>query len=261
MGPLLFQRREAFHSARPVQPGLVKIALGGIAGGSDAVGAARLFIHADQANDIETARHLLVDCANLLLDGAIQRGWMEALATRDFSLAWRAILALTISYSAFIAEVLRAGFQSVPRGQIEAAKAWISGIVEEAEVGKVYNGKVVNIVDFGAFVEIAPGKDGLCHISELAEGFVKSVGDICKVGDRLEFPLALPYAGVERFDLVARQRERRVAPASARRRVARHPSTRRLVSGSNRCGSPSRRHWYSPPISSARWAGAMPDAG
>src|SRR3546814_246089 len=44
--------------------------------------------------------------------------------------------------------------------QIEAAKAWILGIVEEAEVGKVYNGKVVNLVDFGAFVNFMGGKDG-----------------------------------------------------------------------------------------------------
>src|SRR3546814_4064565 len=43
--------------------------------------------------------------------------------------------------------------------QIEAAKAWILGIVEEAEVGKVYNGKVVNLVDFGAFVNFMGGKE------------------------------------------------------------------------------------------------------
>src|SRR3546814_1786104 len=45
--------------------------------------------------------------------------------------------------------------------QIEAARVWIQGIVEEAEVGKIYNGKVVNIVDFGAFVNFMGGKDGL----------------------------------------------------------------------------------------------------
>jgi polyribonucleotide nucleotidyltransferase len=51
--------------------------------------------------------------------------------------------------------------------QIEAAKKWILGIVEEAEVGKIYNGKVVNIVDFGAFVNFMGGKDGLVHVSEM----------------------------------------------------------------------------------------------
>jgi polyribonucleotide nucleotidyltransferase len=42
------------------------------------------------------------------------------------------------------------------------------------------------VKDFGAFIEILPGKDGLCHISELAEGYVSSVGDVCKVGDVLQ---------------------------------------------------------------------------
>jgi polyribonucleotide nucleotidyltransferase len=51
--------------------------------------------------------------------------------------------------------------------QIEAAKNWILGIVEEAEVGKIYTGKVVNIVDFGAFVNFMGGKDGLVHVSEM----------------------------------------------------------------------------------------------
>ncbi len=47
-------------------------------------------------------------------------------------------------------------------------------------------GTVSSIKDFGAFIEIAPGKDGLCHISELAEGYVKSVHDVVKVGDKIE---------------------------------------------------------------------------
>ena len=68
----------------------------------------------------------------------------------------------------------------------EDALARVEAIAEEIKVGRIYNGTVSSIKDFGAFVEIAPGKDGLCHISELAEGFVKSVGDVCKVGDKLE---------------------------------------------------------------------------
>ena len=47
-------------------------------------------------------------------------------------------------------------------------------------------GKVATIKDFGAFIEVAPGQDGLCHISELDEGFVKNVQDIVKVGDEVE---------------------------------------------------------------------------
>ena len=70
--------------------------------------------------------------------------------------------------------------------QAEDALARVEALTEEIRVGRVYNGTVSSIKDFGAFIEIAPGKDGLCHISELSDGFVKSVADICKVGDKLE---------------------------------------------------------------------------
>jgi len=66
------------------------------------------------------------------------------------------------------------------------ALARIEAITEDIKVGRIYTGKVSSIKDFGAFIEIAPGKDGLCHISELSDGFVKSVADICKEGDQLE---------------------------------------------------------------------------
>ncbi len=68
----------------------------------------------------------------------------------------------------------------------ENAIARIEAMTEEIKVGRVYLGTVASIKDFGAFIEIAPGKDGLCHISELADGFVKSVTDVCKVGDKME---------------------------------------------------------------------------
>ncbi len=69
---------------------------------------------------------------------------------------------------------------------LEAAIARIEALTAEIKVGRVYTGKVASIKDFGAFVEIAPGKDGLCHISELAEGYVKSVHDVVKIGDIIE---------------------------------------------------------------------------
>src|SRR3546814_30205 len=62
--------------------------------------------------------------------------------------------------------------------QIEAARAWIQGIVEEPEVGKIYNGKVVNLVDFGAFVNFMGGKDGLVHVSEIKNERVEKVSDV-----------------------------------------------------------------------------------
>lgn len=70
--------------------------------------------------------------------------------------------------------------------QIEAAIKWIKGIVEEAEVGKVYDGKVVNLVDFGAFVNFMGGKDGLVHVSEIKNERVEKVADVLKEGQEVK---------------------------------------------------------------------------
>jgi polyribonucleotide nucleotidyltransferase len=70
--------------------------------------------------------------------------------------------------------------------QIEAARAWILGIVEEAEVGKVYDGKVVNIVDFGAFVNFMGGKDGLVHVSEMRSERVEKPTDVVSEGQAVK---------------------------------------------------------------------------
>ncbi|WP_439484580.1 polyribonucleotide nucleotidyltransferase [Blastomonas fulva] len=70
--------------------------------------------------------------------------------------------------------------------QIEAARKWILGIVEEAEVGKVYNGKVVNMVDFGAFVNFMGGKDGLVHVSEIRNERVEKVTDVLTEGQEVK---------------------------------------------------------------------------
>ena len=65
----------------------------------------------------------IVAGVNWLLSPLVDRGWIEGMHVRDFSLVWRAIAALTISYSAYIAEVFRAGIEAVDRGQTEAAKS------------------------------------------------------------------------------------------------------------------------------------------
>ncbi|MDA7787920.1 polyribonucleotide nucleotidyltransferase [Sphingomonadaceae bacterium] len=70
--------------------------------------------------------------------------------------------------------------------QIAAAKKWIEGIVEEAEVGKIYEGKVVNIVDFGAFVNFMGGKDGLVHVSEMKNERVEKPGDVVSEGQEVK---------------------------------------------------------------------------
>ena len=68
---------------------------------------------------------------------------------------------------------------------LKRAKEIIEGMIKEIAVGETYEGTVVSIKDFGAFVEVLPGKDGLVHISELAETRVNKVEDVVKVGDRI----------------------------------------------------------------------------
>ncbi|MGM0499389.1 MAG: polyribonucleotide nucleotidyltransferase [Bacillota bacterium] len=67
----------------------------------------------------------------------------------------------------------------------QQAKEMIARLTEEVEVGKIYQGTVKRIMDFGAFVEILPNKDGLVHISKLADRHVKEVGDVVSIGDEI----------------------------------------------------------------------------
>lgn len=68
----------------------------------------------------------------------------------------------------------------------KAAIEMIKAITDDIEVGRIYIGKVKRIMPFGAFCEIAPGKEGLVHVSELADSFVKNIEDIVKVGDEIK---------------------------------------------------------------------------
>ena len=70
------------------------------------------------------------------------------------------------------------------------AKSIIEGIAKDLQVGDVFTGKVARIMSFGAFVEYAPGKDGMIHISKLANGRVDKVEDVVKIGDTLECRVA-----------------------------------------------------------------------
>ena len=72
------------------------------------------------------------------------------------------------------------------------AKEIIESITQPPEVGRIYEqAKVVSVKDFGVFVEIVPGVEGLCHISELSDGYVKNVEDVCKMGDLIPVKLTL----------------------------------------------------------------------
>ena len=68
----------------------------------------------------------------------------------------------------------------------EQAQAVIKAMTDDAVVGKIYAGRVTSVKDFGAFVEILPGQDGLCHISELDDGYVAKVEDVCRMGDSMQ---------------------------------------------------------------------------
>ncbi|MGQ9561978.1 MAG: polyribonucleotide nucleotidyltransferase [Thermogutta sp.] len=67
--------------------------------------------------------------------------------------------------------------------EAQAALKQVEAVTATVEIGKIYDGRVTSIKDFGAFVEILPGKDGLVHISELSDEYVANVTDVCKVGD------------------------------------------------------------------------------
>lgn len=72
---------------------------------------------------------------------------------------------------------------------VMAAKLEVASLTQEPEINKIYSGKVVSIRDFGAFVEIFRGKEGLLHISELSEDYVASVSDVVRVGDTIDVKL------------------------------------------------------------------------
>ncbi|MGZ3692885.1 MAG: polyribonucleotide nucleotidyltransferase [Bdellovibrionota bacterium] len=81
------------------------------------------------------------------------------------------------------------GVINIASSDLEAARkavAMIESIVEEVEIGKVYTGKVRKIMDFGAFVEVTPGNDGLLHISEISNERVMKVTDVLKEGDVID---------------------------------------------------------------------------
>ncbi|MFG0298203.1 MAG: polyribonucleotide nucleotidyltransferase [Phycisphaerales bacterium JB047] len=80
---------------------------------------------------------------------------------------------------------------STNRENVENAEAEIGALCEDVRPGTIYEGKVVSTKDFGAFIEIAPGTDGMCHISELADGYVEKVSDVVKIGDMVKVKVML----------------------------------------------------------------------
>lgn len=98
----------------------------------------------------------------------------------------------------------------------EAVKSQIEGLTATPEVGKIYDGKVVKVAEFGAFINIFPGTDGLLHISQIAEERVQNVEDFLKVGDLLQVKIA----GIDnrgKLDLIRPELEGKIAPRAPRR--------------------------------------------
>ena len=87
---------------------------------------------------------------------------------------------------------------------VAEAMAAIEACTATVQIGKIYDGCVSSVKDFGAFVEILPGRDGLCHISELSNGYVGSVTDVCNEGDELK----VMVIGVDDHDRVKLSRRR-----------------------------------------------------
>lgn len=121
----------------------------------------------------------------------------------------------------------------------EKAKRWIEGLVAEVEVGKIYEGKVTRVVDFGAFVEVLPGKEGLVHVSELAHEYVKDPRRIVKVGDAIRVKVT-EVDDMGRVNLSKKVLDPRPAQPPQPRRGSDSPS-------SNRRGPSSRSPGYRTP--------------
>ena len=79
---------------------------------------------------------------------------------------------------------------SVDQEGAEAARREIELLTKEVEVGEVYEGTVMRIMNFGAFIEVLPGKEGLLHISKMAKGRVEKVEDVMNIGDKVEVKVA-----------------------------------------------------------------------
>jgi len=98
---------------------------------------------------------------------------------------------------------------SPDKEKIEAAKRWIEGLTAEPEVGKIYyDAPVVSVLDFGAFVQIMPGKDGLVHVSEISEERTEKPSDKLKEGDKVTVKLvAVDDRGRLQLSMKAAKRE------------------------------------------------------
>jgi polyribonucleotide nucleotidyltransferase len=95
---------------------------------------------------------------------------------------------------------------SPDKDALDKAVGMIKALTEEPEIGKIYEATVKRVMNFGAFVEFIPGREGLVHVSELANKFVKDVNDVIKVGDKFNVKL-MEKDEMGRFNLSKKQAE------------------------------------------------------
>ncbi|MFA6228405.1 MAG: polyribonucleotide nucleotidyltransferase [Patescibacteria group bacterium] len=105
----------------------------------------------------------------------------------------------------------------VGQESMDKAVAWIEGLVKEVEPGEIYTGKVVRLMDFGAFVEILPGQDGLVHISEFSNNRVDKITDVANIGDELTVKV-IEIDDKGRINLSVKQADPNYNPAEDMRR-------------------------------------------
>jgi polyribonucleotide nucleotidyltransferase len=117
----------------------------------------------------------------------------------------------------------------------ESARDKIAAMTEGVQLGRIYEGRVTSIKDFGAFVEILPGKDGLVHISELSDGYVSSVTDVCRVGD----PMLVKAIAIDDQDRVKLSRKAAMIERGIVDEIASRP--RPPAGGGGPGGPPPRR--------------------
>ena len=95
---------------------------------------------------------------------------------------------------------------SPDKDALDKAVGMIKALTEEPEIGKIYEATVKRVMNFGAFVEFIPGREGLVHVSEIASKFVKDVNDVVKVGDKFKVKL-MEKDEMGRFNLSKKQAE------------------------------------------------------
>jgi polyribonucleotide nucleotidyltransferase len=86
----------------------------------------------------------------------------------------------------------------------QAALKRVEACTATVQIGKIYDGVISSVKEFGAFVEILPGRDGLCHVSELSTGYIENVEDVCHVGDEMKV-LVIDIDGNDRVKLSRRR--------------------------------------------------------